>query len=126
MNKKFLLLIGALLMLAALPKEEPDAILPDSIEGCWDEVSDPGYTWEFKKGHLKLWRFDRPNATHRYEIDLSRSPQVIRFSDRTYGIFVITGDTMKLCVVRNHVPLPTSFNRKKGEIWLYLFKRKQN
>lgn len=128
--KLLLLALGALLLVAAVPKEEPGEICRDSIEGSWDQVwtgrsTNPRSFWIFRKGRSQIYWFGGSASTMpcQYKIDFSRSPHAITFDDNTHGIFIVTGDTMTLCLVETRFPLPTDFIPREG-VYFYVLKRK--
>lgn len=127
MNKKLLLVLAALLLLASLPKEDPGAFSQDSIEGTWIQVGGNqgsiGYTWDFRRGHLAICNQGKSTAKYRYKADTSRSSGSITLDDSYHGVYSVNGDVLKLAIVaRNDAP-PTDFTPKQG-VEIYILKRK--
>lgn len=129
MNTKYLLLaLGALLLVAAIPREEPGEICRDSIEGSWDEVGGtnyvPGYTYNFKMGMLNIcWQ--GPDIEYQFKVDHSRWPatfEMVGTLQSFHGIFAVDGESMKLCFSAIGTPPPTDFTQNNGQ-FLRLLKR---
>lgn len=116
----------ALLLVAAIPHEEPGAIFQDSVDGVWEQVAasagpPAGYTWNFSQGKLQIYHQGNPTVNYTYKVDSSRSPSIIQMGPYA-GIIAVDGDTMKLCIAYKSAALPTDFKAKGGE-WSYGFKR---
>lgn len=123
MKKKSLLLaLGALLLVASVPKEEPGEICRDSIEGSWNYLAGNS-TWHFRKGKLRIIGDIGYCANYEYTINLAHSYAIITFSDNTHGIFVVVGDSMNLLRVSKSFPVPADFTAKSDGIY-YTFQRK--
>lgn len=122
-----LLAFVALLLIAALPKEELGEIRDQHpLDGSWICVKGPahaGITWHFLAGKLKIKKDGQAFQSYQYKIDLSRSPHVIRFSDSMHGIFVIAGDSLTICETSMSFALPADFTERPG-VRYYAFKRK--
>lgn len=130
MNKKCpLLALAALLLAAALPKEEPGEICQDSLEGCWEEVGGnlnrgQGYTWDFRKGNLSIHNKEaRSTVIFQYKLGSPCSPMIIELVGCYHGVCCLEGESLKLCLVQKQFAPPTDFTPKSG-VELYLLKRK--
>lgn len=100
MNKQALLLaIGTLLLVAAIPKEEPGEIYADSIEGSWAETTNDRWAWEFRNGKLTIFLDGKPHIIYQYKVDSSRSPMTLYLVGHRHAIFSVTGDAMKLSII---------------------------
>lgn len=122
MRKKTLLAIGAFFLIAAIPKEEPDEICQESIEGTWECVGrnpfyQPGSTWDFRAGQFQF-SVKGGSMRYQYKTEFGYPYSIITFSDNSHGIFVVNGNSLKLCIVEKSRPLPNDFT--SGSI----FKRK--
>lgn len=124
MNKKALLLaVAALLLVAALPKEEPGEICQDSIEGFWTEPDDSMWTWEFRNSTMTVFRDGKRHNAFKYRLDSSRSPMTFHLAGYCHGIVAIDGNAMKIFTVPIDVTLPADFT-PNSKASLFVLKRK--
>lgn len=120
----------ALLALGSIPREEPGILASGNLEGTWEQVSgcdngrtvpSRGYTWFFRDGYLNILVNGRTNVACRYTTNTATAPPSIDLAGRL-GIYVIDGDTLKLCISSNQFR-PVSFAGKNAGEETYTFKR---
>ncbi|MBI1917379.1 MAG: TIGR03067 domain-containing protein [Planctomycetes bacterium] len=130
------LLVLAAGLLAPVPKDDATK---DKIEGTWvvvsatrngktnDEIKDDKVT--FKDGKLTI-KAKNKDETATYKVDPAKKPKEIDITHEggktMQGIYVVEGDTLKVCFSKPDSPRPTEFSAKEGsDCMLVVLKREK-
>lgn len=109
MNRKLLMLaFTAILLIAAIPREEPGAFRQDTIEGTWLRRNSFPQIWVFRSGKMQIVQF--ADLEIDCQVDTACVPGRIKFGEFE-GIYKVTDKSLTICVAsKSNRPPPKNFN----------------